>query len=735
MGGEIRAGAAFVEGVFKDKALIAGLNKTQRTIVSFSASATKAFMGVAAGAAAILAPMALCIKVGSEMEETMNKFNVVFGSNAKVVKAWADDFAGSMGRSKQQIAEFMASTQDLLVPLGFTQEEATKTSKTITQLAIDLASFNNMSDADTLRDLHAALTGSGEVMKKYGVVVSEAAVKQELLNSKLDSTKATEQEKAFARLSIILRGTSAAQGDAERSADSFANQTKRLEGEIKNAAASIGSALLPVVTPLVKQAGDVVQRFAAWVEKNQETVVMVAKVVAIVGGLAAIMGTLTTAIGGVTVALTFMLAHPVVLTVAAITTAVVGLTVAAHALSGGLSDLNKEMADLVEQGDRQRDADRARITELKQLAEKQSLSTDEMERANTLIQELRNQYGDFGASVNTATKRVEGMTDAVQDLNKAMREQMAGQLQKSLDERGENIKRLRGEMTASHTGWRGAVLPGKAEGRVAELDKQLMGEMEAARELRRRLESLAGGGDGAPAAAAAPAPAGAAATPAATKAMARPGGINPGLGAMQATLPGQAENAVSGETAMAVQGAQKAAMQQQLDATQRAEIEARMEGVEKQKTLLNLEMEQRRRELAQRGALTKEMESLLAAEQGAREQAIEMEESRRQAEAAAAEAASKDNLIGAASMTGTFSGDIAAQQLNGDAELAMLKNPMRASEAKVAKAMADGNPPKGGANGGGDSFEEKLLAHAAKTATNTDRLVEKANEGGGMLFI
>ena len=103
-------------------------------------------------------------------------------------------------------------------------------SKQITALATDLASFNNLADDDVLRDLHAALTGSGEVMKKYGVIVSEAAVKQELLNQGLDPKNATEQQKVMARLAIIMRGTTAAQGDAARSAGSFCKSSQGSEG-------------------------------------------------------------------------------------------------------------------------------------------------------------------------------------------------------------------------------------------------------------------------------------------------------------------------------------------------------------------------------------------------------------------------------------------------------------------------------------------------------------------------
>lgn len=211
-----------------------------------------------AGAAAAIGGSQL-LGAASEMEETMNKFNVVFGDNASVVKAWSDGFAGDVGRSKQQIASFMAETQDLLVPIGFEAGAATQFSKDITGLAVDLASFNNLQDTDVLRDLQAALTGSGEVMKKYGVLLSQAAVNQELLNRGMDPRAASEQDKVQARLAIIMRGTTAAQGDAIRSAGSFANQMKALKASVSDAAVSLGSVLLPIVTPVITKVAQLIR--------------------------------------------------------------------------------------------------------------------------------------------------------------------------------------------------------------------------------------------------------------------------------------------------------------------------------------------------------------------------------------------------------------------------------------------------------------------------------------------
>lgn len=294
----IRAGRAFVELFADDSKLVRGLNAAKKRLQAFGSSVLAIGARMLAAGAVVAGPLSLAVKAASDMEETMNKFNVVFGDNAQEMKGWGDTFAGQIGRSKKQIADFLAGTQDLLVPIGFEPGAAREMSKQLTGLAIDLASFNNMADEDVLRDLHAALTGSGEVMKKYGVLVNEAAVKQELLNQGIDKNNVSEQQKVLARLAIILRGTTAAQGDAERSAGSFANQMKALNAKIDDAAVEIGTALLPVVTPLVTKLASTVKIVADWIKQNSGLVVSIAKIAAVVAGAGLAFIVIGTAVSG-----------------------------------------------------------------------------------------------------------------------------------------------------------------------------------------------------------------------------------------------------------------------------------------------------------------------------------------------------------------------------------------------------------------------------------------------------
>jgi hypothetical protein len=187
----------------------------------------------------------------SELEETLNKFRVIFGANADQMQAWGDQFAKEMGRSRSEVLQFMADSQAVIVPLGIDPATSQQMSQDLTRLAYDLASFHNASDVEAFDALRSALLGEAEPMKKFGVVMNEAAVNAELLKQGLDPKTANDAAKAQARYNIILTGTATAQGDVARSSGSYANQQKALVAGWKDVSTAIGTAFLPYVTMAV----------------------------------------------------------------------------------------------------------------------------------------------------------------------------------------------------------------------------------------------------------------------------------------------------------------------------------------------------------------------------------------------------------------------------------------------------------------------------------------------------
>lgn len=239
-----------------NKANTSGLRKALASInTSFKDLASSAtrygkIAGVAL-AAGIVAFMAQAIKKASDLQETLNKFNVVFGTNAQAMESWGTQFAKQMGRSRAETLKFMADMQGFVVPMGVDPQQAMQMSQALTQLSYDLASFNNVSDEEAFTALMSAISGESEPMKRFGVIVNETAVKAELLKRGLDPTTANEAQKAMARYNIILQGTAMAQGDVERSSDSYANRLKALQAAWDDLSAEMGTMFLPVAEALL----------------------------------------------------------------------------------------------------------------------------------------------------------------------------------------------------------------------------------------------------------------------------------------------------------------------------------------------------------------------------------------------------------------------------------------------------------------------------------------------------
>jgi hypothetical protein len=198
--------------------------------------------GVAATAFGTIASVSMS-KTAAEAEAVRGKFSVVFGELAENSSAAAVAIAQSFGRAETDVLRFFATFQDTFVPFGFARAEAADLSEQVTKLAIDLASFNDVADDQALQDLQSALVGNVETMRKYGVVINQTVLDQELLRMGVEggAAAATEQEKVLGRLNLIFAGTADAQGDAVRTSGEFNNTLKRLGAVVTSAKEKFGA--------------------------------------------------------------------------------------------------------------------------------------------------------------------------------------------------------------------------------------------------------------------------------------------------------------------------------------------------------------------------------------------------------------------------------------------------------------------------------------------------------------
>lgn len=302
----IRAGRAFVELGVSDK-LSAGLRRAQKRLQAFGSAVTGIGLRMAAIAGTAVSAIAVpTIKAASDAQETLSRFEAVFADQADAAKQFAQTLADSVGRSKYEILDALSTFQSFFAGLGFDPAQARQMSQTLQSLALDFASFHNLSDQEAIDRFISALSGSGEVLDRFGVNIRQVALEQELLKMGISKTwgEVTEQEKALARLNVIMgtMGRQGATGDAVKTAGSFANQMKRLKGEVKDAAVTIGTALIPVVSPVVAWMGRAAEVAGEWIAKNQRLVATAFKVgvaVAAAGAALVVVGTAIVGLGAV----------------------------------------------------------------------------------------------------------------------------------------------------------------------------------------------------------------------------------------------------------------------------------------------------------------------------------------------------------------------------------------------------------------------------------------------------
>lgn len=240
------------------KDFIKGLDKADNETRSFSdklGTALKA--GAVAFAGLATAAGAFALKIGkdaigaaSDFSEEVSKARVIFGDASKDIEKFAETAADSLGQSKKQAVNAASTFATLGKAAGLTGKDLSKFSIGFVKLASDLASFNNTSPEDAIQAIGAALRGEAEPIRRYGILLNDATLKNEALA--LGLIKTTKEalspaNKVLAAQQAIYKQTSDAQGDFARTSDGLANSQRQLAANIEDVKIQLGEVLLPII--------------------------------------------------------------------------------------------------------------------------------------------------------------------------------------------------------------------------------------------------------------------------------------------------------------------------------------------------------------------------------------------------------------------------------------------------------------------------------------------------------
>jgi hypothetical protein len=193
--------------------------------------------------------------------ETQNKVDSIFKDSARQFDDWSESAAKAFGQSKQQALDGVSTFGIFGRAAGLSGDNLVAFSTTLTELAADLASFNNTSVDDALTALAAGLRGEQEPLRRFGVLLDDATLRQAALRKGLIDTTSqalTPQQKVLAAYDEILKQTSIQQGDFTRTSESLANQQRILDAETKNLRTELGQKFQPIVNDVTSSLIDLV---------------------------------------------------------------------------------------------------------------------------------------------------------------------------------------------------------------------------------------------------------------------------------------------------------------------------------------------------------------------------------------------------------------------------------------------------------------------------------------------
>ena len=193
------------------------------------------------------------ISAARDFNEIQSKSNTVFKDSADAINKWAATASTGFGQSKAQALDSASAFGNMFTQLGMGSATAADMSMKMTELASDFASFHNADITEVINAQQAAFRGEYDALQKFVPTINAAAVQTEALamTGKTNAASLTEQEKAAATYSLMLKGAGDAQGDFDRTSTSLSNQQRILSAQWQDLQVKIGQVLIPALTEIV----------------------------------------------------------------------------------------------------------------------------------------------------------------------------------------------------------------------------------------------------------------------------------------------------------------------------------------------------------------------------------------------------------------------------------------------------------------------------------------------------
>lgn len=219
---------------------------------------------------AIVAGVGLSVKNASDLGESVNAVNVIFKEASGTIMKFGDTSAQSAGLSRRAFFQAVTPIGAMLQNMGLSAGEAADQSVMLAQRAADMASVFNTDLGTALTAIQAGLRGEADPIEKFGVGLSETAVKAYAVSQGMIGLKdeMDAQTKVTARLGLFTEQTNKIAGDFANTSDGLANKSRILAADLENMNAKLGEGLKPILEAILKVIVPVIEAAGKWAEAN-----------------------------------------------------------------------------------------------------------------------------------------------------------------------------------------------------------------------------------------------------------------------------------------------------------------------------------------------------------------------------------------------------------------------------------------------------------------------------------
>ena len=129
----------------------------------------------------IIGGLTLAVNAASDLEESTNALNTVFGEGADVLLKYGENSATSVGLAQSEFNQLSAVTGSFLQNLGYNADEAAAETINLTERAADMASVFNTDVSQALEAIQSGLKGEFNPLENFGVKMNAAAIEAKAL--------------------------------------------------------------------------------------------------------------------------------------------------------------------------------------------------------------------------------------------------------------------------------------------------------------------------------------------------------------------------------------------------------------------------------------------------------------------------------------------------------------------------------------------------------------------------